>query len=475
MPKPSRVHGLAAAIVGWVLLHHGAVGNGALLADDHVHLAAALHWHSPGDLFAALPPRPLQHALFWWGLQFGDCAPAAMRGVGIALHLAAILLVGLLARQWGMTASRATAAAALFAAFPATPTALWPAAVSTPGRLVAMLLACWSFGHGRRAAFGMLAVVATAIGLLFHQSAVLLPALLWLQQWARSGADVAAIRPALRAVCLRPAFWAIVLLCLLAALWFRSVPDPHNATRPWQSVLANATWASACLWPEPLRAFAIDGVRGDAGLALRVVGAACLCGSAVFFAFAWLRGRGLVRYALAAGSLDLLLPVATAGWSLRYAVPTAAFAALAFVRVASGRAAWLVTALGCCWCMDSLSLVATQRAASALSARLVDEAAAVRRQLPPEQVLYVVDAPGVMNGRLDVPLCNWGFEQAVAMRGARGDLVLLHTVQQRTSSSGRRAASAEVSTRKQVDAVLEFDPTVGGFAYWRDGQRQRLP
>lgn len=475
--SPGRQAGwIQAAVFAWVGLQYAFVHDLPLLSDDHVHLAAAATWTSVHDLLAAEPRRPLQHLLFVFGQCFGDGAPAAMRAVGGVLYLAAIALVALVGRQLGMSPRRCALAAALFAAFPAGATVWWPAAVNAPGRLAATLLAWWAFGKGPSARFGALACAAAAAALAFHPSAVLLPALLLLQEWARRppGARwLDGLAAALRAVARRPAFWGIVALVLAAAAWTRAAPHAHHGSRAGMAVIANLTWASAGLWPEALRVFAVNGVRGEYGLTPRIAGAICLLGFVAVALRLVRRDRGWLRCTLLFAALDLAFAAVVAGWTARYAFVAAAFAALGATWAAVTRAHVTVLAIvGALWLADSMRALVEFRDATLLSQELVAVAAAVRRTLPADAPLIVLDVPVATGLAGDTPLCNWGFVEAVRAAGATGEVRLVSTTRPRASSAATVVTAAAAQELRGTHTVLEFEPATRTFVHWHAGLRQ---
>lgn len=468
-----------AAVLAWVGLQYAFVCTLPPLSDDHAHLAAAATWHGVGDLFAAEPRRPLQHLLFLFGVQFGDAAPAAMRAVSAALYVAAIALVGLVARQLGMSPRACALAAALFAAFPAAACVWWPAAVNAPGRLAATLLAWWAFGRGPRAGNGLLAAAAATIALGFHPSAVLLPLLLLLQEWARRTAHAVAgggwcngFAGALRAVARRPAFWAIVALVIAAALCTRATPQAHHGSRAAMAVVANLTWATAGLWPEALRVFAVDGVRGEYGIAARVAGAVCIVAFVAVAARAVLRDRGWLRYAVLAAALELGFAAVVAGWTARYAFVAAAMVVLGATRAAVRPAHTVVLAVvGVLWAADSVRALLEFRFAARLSHELVTTAAGARATLPADTPLFVLDLPDAVGLAGDTVLCNWGFAEAVRATGAAGEVRLVRTTRSRASSAAAVISEAEAQQLKRTAAGLEFDPAARALVPWRVGER----
>ncbi len=464
---------LWTAAIAWIAVSYAACASLPLLADDHVHLAAAQRWTSLRDLLATPPPRPLQHAVFALGSACGDHAPHAMRAVATALYLAAIVMVGVVARGFGLSPRRSALAAAVAAAFPAVRTVEWPAAVSGPGRLAATLVVLWAFQRGAQGWHAVAALAAAAVALAFHQCAVMLPALVALQRWACAGARASDVRPAASALARVPAFWMLLAVVAAAAAWFTSVPDPHLVARPWGARAANVAWFATGLWPEAARLEVLDALRGSDGTAGALAAGALLLAFA-FAALVWFaRGGPVARFAALAAAGDVLLPVSTAGFSLRYVLPAAAFVAIALAAAATTAPRLAaVAAVGLAWLHDGVRGVAEFRAAAALSGRLVARAAAVRAAVPAQRMLFVVDAPFAHGPARDVPLANFGFAEAVAAAGAPGPITQLYSARQPAGTAARVVTPAAVAALRAREAVLEFDAARGDFVFHDRGRRQ---
>ena len=472
-PIDRVVAALWVAIVAWIAWQYAACATLPLLADDHVHAAAARRWTSLADLFAATPPRPLQHAVAWLGTELGDAGPATMRAIAAGLHLAALALLAAVARGLGLAPRRAAAAAALFATFPIAPTVFWPAAVNSPGRLAATLAVLWAFQEPQRPARALAGLVAAAIALGFHQTAVTLPALVAAQHWALAGGRAASVRAAAGRLARSPAWWLLLALVAAAAVWFRSVPDQHLAPRSWQSVAANGAWFATGLWPESARLWTLDALRGGAGAAAAAGAAALLLATAAGVVAWFARGGAIARFALLAAACDVLPPLLTAGWTQRHMLLSAAVLAVAAVGAATTRPrVLLVAAVSALWLADAVGALQTFREATRLSHRLVHQAAAARAALPAQQVLYVVDVPFAHGAARDVPLGNWGFVDAIAATGARGPVTQLYTRPQPAGTEARIVDHAEVERLRGSATVLEFDPATGALAP-RAGSRDR--
>ncbi|MBK8097393.1 MAG: hypothetical protein IPK26_09810 [Planctomycetes bacterium] len=459
-------------IAGWLVVQFVAVGWLPGLADDHVLREGASRFTGFADAFdpRLVPPRPLQHLTFHCGWRLGDAGFAWQRALNFAFLAASLAMVAALARQAGASPGVALLAVVAFACFPTGRAVWWPAAVSGPARTAAILVALWCFGRSTPlAAVG--AVVAMVFALFTHQSAVLIPALCvaWvaLRQPSIGAAWRALWQPA-RLLTLTAMAAAVAF-----ALWFYTrVPDQHLAERPLASVLANATWTNAWWWPEWLRVLAVDGVRGEYGGAIRAIGGGLLLIGAAFVVWFLWRGGPLARFAVVAGAADLALPVLTAGWSLRYAMPAGAFLAIALASAGRGRRSTIaVGSLLVCWLADSVHALGEFRAASALSDRLVLQAADERRREPATTPIVVLDLPDVYGRERDVAVANWGFAEAVAALGAAGELRLVRTRAHRTSSASQPIHATEAERLRRAAVVLEYDPERAMFVVWRNGRR----
>ena len=464
------------AVGAWLAVQWWLVVDLPLLADDHVLLANAARFDQWWDVLAnnpMPPPRPLQHLMFWFGTACGDAAPAVMRTFVFVLHGFAVALVAASARQQGLGPRAAALAAAAFAAFPAGRGLYWPAAVGGSARVAATLLALHCFQRGGRAS-AVVATAAMAAGLGFHQAVLLVPAFCLLRAvTAADGPRDVAARAL--AVVRRPAFAAMLALAVAGVAWFTATPDPYLNRRALGSIAANATWAAAWPWPELLRVAAVDSVRGVHGEIARWLGGAALLGFLGLALALLRRGGAMLRFALLAGATDLLLPVLTAGWSLRYALLAAAFLAVPIATLGSRRGgAVLYTLLLCAWLADSVHTLVEFRAATALSRELVQEAAATRTALPAAQPLYVLDPPDVFGRERDIALANWGVAEAVAARGVPGELRLLRTRPHKTSSAAQPIDAARADALRREAAVLEYDAAERHFRFWLRGQRQPI-
>jgi hypothetical protein len=462
---------LWACIAIWLLVQFAAVARLPGLADDHSLRAAAGRMESSADAFGvkALPPRPLQHLTFYLGDQIGPAGFAVQRGLNVLFLGVAIAMVAALARQAGLDAGAACLAALLFACFPTGRAVWWPAAVSAPARTAATLVTMWCFARGTPLA-GAGAVAALVFALCAHQSALLVPGLCLMWVAAREPSLAGGLRAGLRAM-LRPAFVGMALAVLIALWFYKRVPDPHLGVRSLGSIAANAVWASVWWWPEWLRVWAIDGLRGIHG-GFAAIGACAL----ILAAFAWIgwlcwRGGSLTRFAILAAAIDLSLPALSAGRSLRYAMLAASFAAVALASSKPGRLQrLLLLLLIACWSFDSLHTLWEFRSASELSGRLVQQAADVRRNTPDELPVYVLDVPAVFGREQDIALANWGLAEAVAELGATGPLRMVRTQPHRTSSASAPIDPATADQLRETAVVLEYDPAAKAFSIWEQGQ-----
>lgn len=471
---PRSLAYLALTLIAvWLIVQAVAVLWLPGLADDHVLRAGASRFTGFVDAFdpTLVPPRPLQHLTFRLGWLLGDAGFAWQRGLNFAFLVGSVAMVAALARQAGATPRVALLAMVAFACFPTGRAVWWPAAVSGPGRTLAILVAVWCFGRGTpRAAVG--AVGALLFALATHQSAVLIP--VFCAAWvALREPTIGAAWQALRQPTRLPTLVSMAGGVALALWFYTRVPDQHLAERPLASVLANATWTSAWWWPEWLRVLAVDGVRGEYGGPMRGLGGALLLLGAVVAIWFVRRGGPLARFAVVAGAADLALPVLTAGWSLRYAMPAGAFLALALAGACRGRrSAVAVAALLACWLADSAHALAEFRTASDLSERLVLQAADERRREPQTVPIVVLDLPAVHGQERDIAVANWGFAEAVAALGATGELRLLRTRDHRTSSASQPIPAAAAERLRREAVVLEYEPGRTRFVVWRNGQRR---
>jgi len=435
----------------------------------HLHVADGMeHWGQALDP-SLEPLRPLQHLYFFVLASFDPPSPAWARVPGFVLHLGSCFLVVALARGFGATRSGALLAGALFALAPSVKNLVWVAAISAPGRVFFLLASLVAFQHyvaRRNVAAGAACVLSFLFALGFHQSAVILPGLLLLLVWAKSG-------PAMREWLGQVRRWlsdpVVLSTCALGLAyfayqaWFRE--QRYNQMKDLASLPANVVKASLAVAPEILRAGMVDGLRG---------GGAAFIGAGLLF-FAWLalavlllwRGRAATRFAVAAIALDAVLPTLLSGYDQRYSYLGLAFAACALGAWWSRRdvareglaAGALAAALLAVPAFDTLQDVLDYRQAGSVAETVIADAGAERARVGTDTTIVLVNLPDVWGSEHDLPMFNWGFPIAAERRGIAGPWVLLRTREYHTGSDSEPVTPAEIE--RLVDrpgvSVLVFD------------------
>ncbi len=422
--------------------------------------------------FGALDPareplRPLQHAFLWAlahsGVDPTSWLPAAARLFAFLLHGVACLAVWGLARRAGIGAVGALVAAILFVVFPNVKMLAWPAAIGSPGRttfeLVALLFLVRRVQTGS-ARDGWIGLAALVVSLAFHETALLLPAILlaWI---ACVGAESLArgVRRALAA--LRDPFvlgaCAIGAAHLVHLLFFR--PGRVHGAKDPAALPANFVKAALSLAPEFVRDLGIEGFRGHRGT-IGMVAAGVVLALVAFVAMMLLRRGGVARFAVVAIVIDLGLAVLGAGFVQRYACLASAFAALGLTQWALARphrrARIAIAILGIVWLADSVRDAVEIRRAGVAAETL----AARVRALEGSGSLAIVGVPDMIGAEEDVPYFNWGGELFLRAHGVARPVELLRERAFRTNSDQTLVDAARIR-QMQADGleVLRWSQT----------------
>ena len=396
-------------------------------------------------LFAALDPareplRPLQHAFLWTlansGFDLAGWLPAAARAVAFLLHGLAFWAVWQLARRADARLTAPIVALAFFAVYPNLKMLAWPAAIGSPGRtafeLVALLFLVRRHQDGR-ARDGWLGLAALAVALGFHETALLLPAILlaWI---ACVGTEniASGVRRAFAA--LRDPF--VLAACAMGAahlvhlLFFR--PGRVHGAKDLSAIPANVVKAAFALAPEFVRDLGVEGFRGHGG-AIGLVAASVAIAAVGVVAVVLLRRGGLARFAVLAIALDLGLAVAGAGFVQRYACLASAFLALALADWSRATKPALRTGLivlALLWAADSLRDALEIRAAGRGALALAAEV----QHLGGARAIAVVGVPDMIGAEEDVPYFNWGGTFFLRAHGVTAPVQLLRERAFRTNS-----------------------------------------
>lgn len=414
-----------AAVVAAILF--GLTGLYPPQSEDWIHLQiiAARPWQDAFDLHVS-HARPLWYLGLWSMLPSGLEHPALMRIPLFAMHGLIGGCVGVLARQLGASPRRALLAVALFLCFPAVKGLAWILAISTPEHVLLMLIALIAtVAHARRprALTGIALQVALVLAILSHSAACVLPACV-----------------ALLAVAVSPKRWRVLfdpwltlhgvlgvgLVVLLASL---PTAERYHSLRGLEAIAANASRALVSLVPEVVHGPAVEGLRGVYGTAGFAFGIGlCALTAALGLWLIW-RATPVGRALLLAAAIDLVPPILTAGFVVRYAYFPAALLAVALVLAAKPTKGWIAVLglLAAGWFVDSVVDVAEVRRGGELVDAVVAAARTVRGESGPGVRIALVDAPGTIGAERDVPVFNWGLAHALAWHGIGGPWLLLRT------------------------------------------------
>ena len=496
--SPRLLHAvLWPALAAWLVFLAWSGREVGFLADDYEFLKIAAEMQSPLQAFERghTSPKPLHHLIFWWGAHCTGPDANWMRLPAFLAHALALGFVFRIGRQAGASPVGAALATLLYASFATTRSLLWPVAISGFLR-VTCALAALSFwidavrsyrtvsadgvsSHWARSTCA--AIVATLFAMGAHQSGALTPGFFVL--WAMLVGGERGIREsALRG--LRAAFHPAVLGSVVVVgayvVWASGTTDQYRGIRELGAIAANTLRSVVALAPQELRICATEAARGKLLGAASVAGWLVIAGYGTFYGWRLVRGSGLWRFAIVAGSIDIALAVVTAGWSQRYCYFAAALFAIAlgvswscvvlrWQRVMIGAAAVLLAA---CWARESLRVGRELQEASAVARDILDAGQRADQELGTGNPLVIANAPDVWGTEQDLPLFNWGLEPALRTRGVTRAIRQVRTTPARTSTAASLVTPAAVQELRGLPegGLLEFDPATRRLARWRAGK-----
>jgi hypothetical protein len=404
------------------------------------------------------PLRPFQHAFFWVITHCGGdptewSLPFFAHAFGFALHGASCMFVWLLAREAGVSRNGALAACVTFALFPNVKTLAWAAAIGTPGRTCFELAALWLLAsHARsprpgRAALGLLAF---ALALGFHESAMLLSAILVLWIVFVHGATLRDGLARLRAASRDP--WLLGLAFLAAAYAVQLVlrPQRHHALKSFASLPANVVKAETALAPEWWRTLVVDGFRAGAAHTGAFCAAAIGFVAIAVLAAVLLRRSQVARFVVLACAIDLGLAVLGAGFVQRYASWSSALVAVGLgIWVGRHPGAWrsaVLLVVGMSWAWDTALDVRDLRRLGPQTDALLHDMRTARARAGDDVPIAVVDPADMIGAEHDIPLFNWGLDFLAEAHGIPGPWLLWRTGPYATGTN------VELVDRSRVDA-----------------------
>ena len=467
---------VTAAIVLWVTAQYVVAVDYPLFAEDYTEIAVMRTFRSVWEVFTTNhpPPRPLQHLEFYAATHWTSTAPWAMRLPAFVLHMVAIVGVGALARALGFEPRSALAAAGLYALYPATVALVYPASMGMVGRTP---FAIWALAalvaSARHPGFAPLAVLSAGIALLFHQSAVVLVPIFFLFGALHCLGSCRRLVPCVAKQALHPAVLGFACVAAVFLLLTRDSDSPHTSLRSLTSMASNAVKAMFGVFPEEIRHFVVEAMRGRNGTAGFTIAAALCSLVAIGVVAALVRGTHLVRFCVLGIAFDLALPIATAGYSQRYTLLAGALAAILAVDLVKTRRRWvpIVVLLGAAWCHDTVRATFAAHQAGRTVARLLDVAADQCARLPTGKRLVVCDLPLTWGRERDLMVFHWGFSEALAERGVRGAFAI-DQIRTRAFPGEARARLVDAATvaglrEDQGVVLLEYDSLRRDFAVSR--------
>lgn len=424
---------LWGAVVAAVLF--GLTGFQPLQSEDWIHLeifAEQSTWLAAFDLHVS-HARPLLFLPLWSMLPSGLDHAELMRIPLFAMHVVTCGLVGVLARMLGASPRRALLAVGLFSCFPAIKGLSWIIAISTPEHVMLMVFAMVvAVSHARRprAATGVTLIATQVLAILSHSAASFLPGSVLVL--------AIGVSPRRFAILKEPWLLLHLLVGLVLVLVLASLPtdERYHSLRGLGAIAANGARALLSLFPEIVRGPAIEGLRGAFGPFGVAYGLLVCAGATALFVQAIRGGGPLVRALLLAALIDLVPPVLTAGFVVRYAYFPAALVSVALLLAARPTRRWcvLLALLATGWLMDMVVDVAEVRRGGALGTEVVEAARAVRAEVGPGVPVALLNPPLVIGAERDVYVFNWGLPVALRRQGVEGPWQFVRTVECVTTS-----------------------------------------
>lgn len=429
-------------------------------SEDWVHLEILCRqtsWLAAFDLPVS-HSRPIWFLSLWVLLPEGFDHPERIRAVTFALHVLIAASVGVLARALGASPRRALCTVLLFLCFPTVKGLAWLLAISTPLHVLLMFVAMIvTVAHAQRprAATGLLLLTTQVLAVGSHSAAAFLPFCVLVLATAVS-----------------PRGWRVVfdrwllaevvvgcgLVLLLACL---PTSDRYHSLRSFGAIAANGSRALLSLWPELVRGPAIEGLRGAHGVLGTAYGFAVCAATGLGFLWVLWRADKLTRALLLIACIDLVPPILTAGFVIRYAYFPAGLVAIALLLRARPTPRWIVplALLAAGWLYDTAVDVAETRAGGRIGIAVVESARAVRQEVGAGVPVVLADAPGEVGAERDVPVFNWGLARALHRQGVDGPWRLVRTRDFMTNTDVEKVdeAALQALVRQGVD-VRRWDP-----------------
>jgi hypothetical protein len=477
-PKRSKAHPLLVGIVFAliaVISTWATVAGLPFFSESYIHLERGAQLHGMFASFGddLVPFRPLQWAFFQALTATGLDDPAFARALTYGLHFANAVLVMLLVRAFGGSRNACLLTVLVFLAFPSARCLVWVDAISGPGRVTCMLagmLCMQRYLDGGRALAAVASLAALVVALGFHQSAMLLPFIYWLLAalHRRESGGTTWFRSLLSAL-RDPWVLSGLALSVAFAIYVGALREGrHHGLKQASAIAANGVRASLALAPEWLRVLGVDGLRGEHGTLGMIIGGALVVSVVTCFLWIVVKTSPLARVLLIAAAADLVLPVISVGFVLRYAYFSAALVAVALGVIFQAnlarpdrqrRLVLGVLALVLFLSRDHYVDLRDSREAGHVVEEVLQAAAGARAALGTDEPITIVDVPAYWGAEQDLPVFNWGLTPAIRRYGVGGRWVAMRTFDTWTSSEQQRIepATLEAFVRDRQRALLVFD------------------
>jgi hypothetical protein len=463
-----------------VAMLYAALGKLPLISDDYsVMNFASERFHEVTDALdpRIFPHRPLQ-MLHAYG--FSRSLPPDPRWARIPAHLlhfgVAVLLL-FLPRLFGGDLRSGTAATVLFLAFPNARNLMWCSTMSEIGRAFAILAGLLLFGwwrRRRRILTGAGTILAFIVALGFKQNGLVLAILMWLWVFLEHFRDGGSWHNVVREV-RDPVLVATSILAAANVLMLAT--DLYSAYHGMQSrgtIPVSLVKASVCCWPQPVREIALDGLRGNYGLAGQIMGAGWTAGTVLLLVFWGIRSGLATRLLLLGAGLDVGVYSSVGGFTPRYFYLSSTFVCCALgllvagTQGSSGPKKWRFAALiliFLAWAGDHVLEVIDLRSIGTQIETLLDQAVAERQRITPGKRVTIIDPP-LSGGRgRDVAIFDWGFLEALKFRGFPDGWELVRRAPAPERARARVLPPAEVDAmiESPKGVILDYDPETGRF------------
>lgn len=463
---------LFGLIVAILLTEFILVAHTPFLSEDWNHLEAVRPITS---FFAALDPRieplrPFQHAFFWilahCGVEPSSAGlPFAAHAVAFAMHGVSCVFVFHLAKATGARDLGPWIAAALFAAFPNIKALTWTAAIGNPGRVCFELLALLLLVGQLRAPSrlrGSCAIAAFFLALAWHESALILPAILvaWIVFMHGESPKDGLVR-LLRAM--RDP-WILAFFAAGAAyvLYLFLRPSRYHQAKSFDALPANVVKAATALMPEDMRALIVDGFRAGGGAPFVIAALVFALTALAVLVCAW--KRPVARFVIVAVAIELGLPAFGTGFVQRYAYFASALLAIGLalwiVERASCVAWFCLFWLGTLWLRDSFVDASDFRMLGRRIPVWIGDLREQRAKMGEKTAIVILNPIDMYGAERDIPVFNWGLDFMLAAQRVPGPWLLWRTHAYHTSTNVELVDEARVEAARRSGVPMVHGPVL---------------